>query len=53
LEVLEREVGSERSTTKRLEKFVKGVGPETNNDVVLCGNIAEGSRDRGREGDLQ
>jgi hypothetical protein len=53
LEVLKSELGSKRGATERLEKLVKGIGPEADNDVVLCGNVAERCGDGRGEGDFE
>jgi hypothetical protein len=53
LQVFEGERRGERSATKGFEKLVETVSPEAYNDVVFRRNIAERSRDGGRERDLE
>lgn len=52
LKVLECERGGKGGTAEGLEEFVEGVSPESDDDVVFCGDDAQGGGDGRGEGYL-
>jgi hypothetical protein len=53
LEIFQGNLGSEGRPPQILEKAIKAIGPETNDDVVLVGYIAQRGRNASRQRDLQ
>ena len=47
LEMFESQKGGKGGASQGFEKFVKSVGPETNNNIIFRGDIPEGGRDAG------